>query len=192
MSALPLYEPASGAGLAVLGAATGAPAGAGAGVAALAGVAGAESAASTVRITLPMETLSPTLTLISVTTPAWVEGTSMVALSLSSETRESSFLMVSPALTRISMTGISAKSPISGTLTSMRFAMSLPLQNQLADIGHETRQIGGEARAGGAVDDAMVIVQLHRQEQATVVVLADHNRVYRMARNSQELCLRAN
>ncbi len=52
-------------------------------------------------------------------TPACGEGTSIVALSLSSVTRESSFFTVSPGLASSSMTGTSLKSPMSGTLISM-------------------------------------------------------------------------
>jgi hypothetical protein len=52
--------------------------------------------------------VSPTLTLISLTTPATDDGTSMVALSLSSVTRPWSFLTVSPTATSTSMTGMPA------------------------------------------------------------------------------------
>ena len=88
---------------------------------------GAPAASSTIATTAPMDTLSPSLTLISFTTPLCEAGTSIVALSLSSETRESSFLMVSPTLTKISITGISVKSPISGTFNSTRFATQILL-----------------------------------------------------------------
>ena len=89
-------------------AATGAAAGAGAAVAAGAsatGAAGASAAAavSTSRMTPPSDTLSPTLTLTSLTTPAASAGTSMVALSVSSVIRVSSTAMVSPALTSTAM-----------------------------------------------------------------------------------------
>ena len=85
-----------------------------------AGVAVAPPAAdSSVRITLPSLTLSPTLTLSSLTVPADGAGTSMVALSDSSVTSESSAFTASPALTKTSMTGTSLKSPMSGTLTSI-------------------------------------------------------------------------
>ena len=52
------------------------------------------------------------------TTPPSGAGTSIVALSDSSETSGSSAFTVSPALTKISMTGTSLKSPMSGTRTS--------------------------------------------------------------------------
>ncbi len=51
----------------------------------------------TVAITLPFETLSPTLTLTSFTTPPADAGTSIVALSDSSVTSGVSFAIVSPA-----------------------------------------------------------------------------------------------
>ena len=68
---------------------------------------------------LPSLTLSPTLTFISFTTPATGAGTSIVALSDSSVTSASSALTCRPAFTSTSMTGMSLKSPMSGTLTSM-------------------------------------------------------------------------
>ena len=68
---------------------------------------------------LPSETLSPTLTLSAATFPAAGDGTSIVALSDSSVTSESSALTESPALTSTSITGMSLKSPMSGTLTSI-------------------------------------------------------------------------
>ena len=79
--------------------------------------AGASPVASD-RITEPSLTLSPTLTRIACTTPDSGAGTSIVALSDSSETSGSSAFTVSPTLTKISMTGTSLKSPMSGTRTS--------------------------------------------------------------------------
>jgi len=81
--------------------------------------AAADSAASSINTSVPSETLSPTLTLISLTTPDFGAGTSIVALSDSSAISGSSAVTLSPGLTRISMIGISLKSPISGTLTSI-------------------------------------------------------------------------
>jgi hypothetical protein len=82
-------------------------------------------AASSISTRLPSDTLSPTLTFSSLTTPASGEGTSMVALSDSREISESSRATLSPGLTSTSMTGISLKSPMSGTLTSMTLLISL-------------------------------------------------------------------
>ncbi len=68
---------------------------------------------------MPSLTLSPTFNFTSLTTPAAGDGTSIVALSDSSVTSESSAATVSPGLTNTSMTGMSLKSPMSGTLTSI-------------------------------------------------------------------------
>src|SRR5439155_15833217 len=75
-------------------------------------------AASSTRITLPWLTLSPTLTFRSLTVPAAGEGTSIVALSDSSEISGSSGFTASPGLTKTWMIGTSVKSPMSGTLIS--------------------------------------------------------------------------
>ena len=55
--------------------------------------------------TLPSDSESPTLTLISFTTPAIGAGTSIVALSDSSVTRPWSFFTVSPTATSSLITG---------------------------------------------------------------------------------------
>jgi hypothetical protein len=62
---------------------------------------------SSFRITDPCETLSPSLTISSFTTPAWGAGISMVALSDSSEMSDCSFVTASPGLTRTSTTSTS-------------------------------------------------------------------------------------
>ncbi len=79
----------------------------------------AAPAASSVRIRVPSETVSPTDSFSSRIVPAAGDGTSIVALSDSSVTSGSSSATVSPGLTITSMTGTSAKSPMSGTLTSI-------------------------------------------------------------------------
>src|SRR6516165_7714435 len=66
----------------------------------------------------PSETLSPVLTLISLTMPASVDGTSIEALSDSMVMSESSTRTGSPGLTITSMTSTSLNSPMSGTLIS--------------------------------------------------------------------------
>src|SRR5207249_5945303 len=112
---------AGGADSAAAGAAgAGAAGGAAAGVSVFAPAAPPAAGAavvSRVRITLPSLTLSPTLTLSSLTVPADGAGTSIVALSDSSVTSGSSGFTASPGLTKTSMTGTSLKSPMSGTLT---------------------------------------------------------------------------
>src|SRR5947208_205999 len=80
---------------------------------------------ASVRITVPSETLSPTFTASFCTVPPSGAGTSIVALSDSRVTSGSSAFTVSPALTMISITGTSLKSPMSGTLISVT-AMSPP------------------------------------------------------------------
>jgi hypothetical protein len=73
--------------------------------------------------TVPSATSSLSLTRISFTTPATLDGTSIVALSDSSVTRPWSLATLSPGLTRISMTGTPLRSPMSGTLISIVLAM---------------------------------------------------------------------
>ena len=68
--------------------------------------------------TLPSDSLSPSLTFNSLTTPAALAGTSIVALSDSSVTRPWSCLTVSPTSTSNSITGTSSL-PMSGTFTSI-------------------------------------------------------------------------
>jgi hypothetical protein len=73
-----------------------------------AGVAGAAAlpATSISATTLPSDSVSPILTLISLTTPATADGTSIVALSDSSVTKPWSLATVSPTATSTSITGI--------------------------------------------------------------------------------------
>src|SRR3954447_16572358 len=66
----------------------------------------------------PSLTLSPTLTFISLTTPAALDGISIDALSLSTVISDCSAATRSPGLTSTSMISTSLKSPMSGTLTS--------------------------------------------------------------------------
>ncbi len=75
---------------------------------------------STIKMSAPFATLSPTLTLICFTTPACDEGISIEALSDSTVISESSTAMVSPTLTNTSMISTESKSPISGTSTSIK------------------------------------------------------------------------
>jgi hypothetical protein len=88
----------------------------------LAGTVPAAPPSSTVKITAPTCTLSPFLTLISLTTPATDDGTSIVALSVSSSMTGCSFLTVSPTLTSTLATSPEATfSPSSGTLNSVTY-----------------------------------------------------------------------
>ena len=78
---------------------------------------------------MPSDTLSPTLTFNSFTTPAAGDGTSIVALSDSSETSGSSLLTASPGFTSTSITGTFLKSPMSGIFTSMTWLMAREIVN---------------------------------------------------------------
>ena len=95
---------------------------AGAAAGASATAAGATSAApsseSNTMISEPVDTLSPSTTLISLTIPAADAGTSIEALSPSTVIRDCSSSTLSPTLTRISVTSTSS-APISGTLISI-------------------------------------------------------------------------
>ena len=105
---LAILEGAAGAAVGATGAAAGA-AGAEA-----AGAAAAPSPSNT-STTEPCLTLSPSLTLSSLTTPAWEDGISIEALSDSTVMSDCSALTVSPGLTSNSITATSSKSPMSGT-----------------------------------------------------------------------------
>ena len=74
---------------------------------------------SSTRIGAPLDTLSPTLTFISFTTPAAGDGISIVALSDSSVMSDCSLVTASPGFTSTSITSTSLKSPMSGTGTVM-------------------------------------------------------------------------
>ena len=111
-----------------------------AGDAGVAGVAGAEAAGaaagalgaltastpSRIANKSPILILSPNLTLSSFNTPACDDGISIEALSDSTVTKDCSTLMLSPGLTKTSITATSLKSPISGTFTSIN-AISVSL-----------------------------------------------------------------
>src|SRR5437868_5489205 len=112
MSAPPAYAAAAvGVGAAATAAGAGAPRAGGAGEAA------PLTPVDSVRMRLPSDTLSPTFTLRSLIAPPTGDGTSIVALSDSSEISGSSDFTVSPGFTNTSMIGMSLKSPMSGTLT---------------------------------------------------------------------------
>src|SRR5512137_1508385 len=108
---------AAAEGAAAEAGATGATGGAAAGAA---GAAAADASAWSSSSRLPSPTLSPSLTFISLTTPACDDGISIDALSLSTVISDCSTFTVSPTLTSSSMTSTSLKSPMSGTLTSTR------------------------------------------------------------------------
>src|SRR5215470_6031906 len=145
-------------------------------------------------MTLPSLTLSPTLTLSSLTVPAAGEGTSIVALSDSSVTSESSFFTASPGLTNTSITGTSLKSPMSGTLTSiwltslvlerLEAPRSMDLAREAArrtarasehdppHVAEQRNEVCVEPRRRGAVDHAVVVGERQRQDQPRRELLA--------------------
>src|SRR5438477_4509101 len=115
------------------------------GVAGAATIGGAATTAlpvDNVSTTVPSDTLSPTLTLTDCTVPPSGDGTSIVALSDSSEMSGSSAFTVSPALTNSSITGMSLKSPMSGTRTS-----ATPPAVLVGDGGAETAAFGAAVGA---------------------------------------------
>ena len=118
-------KPAGGAGMA------GAAAGAGSSVAAGAALA---SSSTNTKMGEPWLTLSPTLTMTPLTTPAWELGISIAALSLSKVMSESSFLITSPGFTNTSMIDTSLLLPMSGTVTVCSFAMKFAPQT-VAGLG---------------------------------------------------------
>src|SRR5205814_7849118 len=89
---------------------------------------GAPPVASTMASGVPLATLSPTLTFTSFTTPAWDEGISIEALSLSTVIRLCSALTVSPGLLKTSMTATWSKSPMSGTTTVTDSVRTAPVE----------------------------------------------------------------
>src|SRR5580698_4116636 len=103
-----------------LGGATAALAGAGAGLAAFAAAA---ASGSTSAIKVPEETSSPFLISIELITPLIGDGTSIAALSDSSEISGSSTATLSPFLTSTSRTETPLTSPRSGTRTSVLITM---------------------------------------------------------------------
>ena len=78
-----------------------------AGPVSLGGIDVVSSASTRVASRAPADTLSPTLTRTCSTRPAWGEGTSIEALSLSKTATGSSRLMDAPGETRTSMTATS-------------------------------------------------------------------------------------
>src|SRR5450631_67869 len=109
----------------------------------------------TTMMMLPALTLSPSLTRISLTTPPSCAGTSIVALSDSSETSGSSALTVSPTFTNTSITGTSLKSPMSGTRTSASPAGALT-----GDGGALTLGLAAAAGAAAAPSPSNCMITL--------------------------------
>src|SRR5699024_1677902 len=147
------------------------------------------SSASRVRMTVPSDTSSPSATFTSLTLPAAVEGTSMVALSDSSVIRPCSLATLSPAATITSITG-TLSMPTSGTLISIVFAMPASLHQQPAQVAQHLGEIGGKTRRGGTVDDAVVVGQRQRQHQTRLECAAVPDRCHAAARDAKDGHLR--
>src|SRR5471030_3466868 len=90
----------------------------------------APSAESKIMISLPVSMVSPTATLISFTTPACGEGTSIEALSPSTVISDCSTSTLSPTFTIISVTS-TASAPMSGTLISIAICLYLLCQTRV-------------------------------------------------------------
>ena len=90
-------------------------------------VAAESGSGSTSTIEEPVETLSPFFMWTATIRPAAVEGTSIVAFSVSSVASGLSIAMTSPLLTSTSTTSTSLKSPRSGTRTAIGAAIVRPI-----------------------------------------------------------------
>src|SRR5262245_13505857 len=112
----------------------------------------------------------------------------MEALSDSTVIRLCSGLMVSPGLTSTSMTATDSKSPMSGTLISMRAMVFVSRRSEqhAAEIAEHLGQIGVETGTGSAVDHAVVIGQRERQGQTRLEGLAVPDRLHRAAGQAQD------
>src|SRR5690606_31035510 len=94
------------------------------------------------------------------------------ALSDSTVIRDCSSVTLSPTCTSTSITSTSSKSPMSGTRICCSLMAGLSLQKHAAEVGQHLTQVGVEARTGGPVDDAVVVRQRQRQDQARLEFLA--------------------
>src|SRR5690606_6112567 len=152
--------------------------------------ASADASASSTTTTLPSATVSPTLTLTSRTTPAADEGTSIVALSDSSVASPWSTATVLPTATSTSITGTPSRPPMSGTFTSIVFAMVAPSEHRPAHGAGQRGEIGGETRRRGTVDHPVVVTQRQRQHQPRLELLAVPDRLHRRPGHAQDRHLR--
>src|SRR3954469_2885336 len=140
-------------------------AGVGGGMVAAAPLGLAAACVRSVMMVSPWDTRSPTLIRMAPTVPAARDGISIVALSDSSVITGSSALISPPSLTRISMTGTSLKSPLSGMRLSIPPMGRSPVfgggyrrsQDQPADILQHVAEMPGEARRERSVDHPMVV-----------------------------------
>ena len=132
----------------------------------------------------PLPILPPFCTSTSVTVPAAVDGTSIVALSVSSVTSGVSTSILSPTLTSTSTTATSSKLPRSGTTRSILLTTS-PRADP-AGFGERVGEEFRDARAQRAVDDAMVIRERQRQHQARHELPCLPHRLHRRLRHTED------
>ena len=133
------------------------------------------------RSRLPFDTLSPTLTLSSFTTPACDDGISIDALSLSTVIRLCSAFDLSPGLTSTSMTATSSKSPMSGTTTSTRPPSPRPSPAGAGAAGaggagplsRGSAARAGVRRAGAAAAGRVALALEHQQRRAFAHLVAE-------------------
>ena len=147
--------------------------------------ASAAPSASTIATTLPSDNLSPTFTFNSTILPATLDGTSIVALSDSSVTR--------PLLHRVAEgdeqfdhRDVVVTADV-GDLDFDRLAMcGAPVRACPRHIAEHLREVGGEARRGGAVDDAVVVAQRQRQHQARLELLPSQTGFIATSRHAED------
>src|SRR6185437_9962812 len=101
-------------------------------------------------------------------TPLAVEGTSMVAFSVSSVTSGDSGSMLSPGLTRMSITATSLKLPMSGTRTSTRRAAAFMAIEPSDFPGNGLRRIDAERLQRGDGNVVTVDLEMPAQRRAGV------------------------
>src|SRR3712207_4712023 len=129
------------------------------------GMAAAPSASS-IRMGLPWDTRSPGFTSSSATVPDCGAGMSMVALSDSRVMTGSSPFTLAPGWTWTSMIGMSAKSPMSGTLISTGIESPPPRsEHQPPHVFEQGAELPREPRRQRPVDDAVVVGHEDRQHQ---------------------------
>src|SRR5262249_38460484 len=128
----------------------------------------------TVTIRSPIETVPPLAIWIFSITPPTVDGTSIVAFSVSSVTSGASGSIFSPGLTSTSMMATSLKLPISGTRTSTRPAAAFMAIALSVFPGNRLRGIDAEllhrSDHGSVVHLALVRERIQRRDRDVVAI----------------------
>ena len=132
----------------------------------------------------PLPILPPFCTSTSVTVPAAVDGTSIVALSVSSVTSGVSTSILSPTLTSTSTIGDLVE------IAEIRNGQ-IDLAHDMAPsrsfgLGERVRQELRDARAQRAVDDAVIVGERQRQHEPRRELLAVPHRLHRRLRNAED------